>query len=812
MNPRYEVREIIAEGGLGSVHRGWDLNLGREVAIKRVRVSESGESRGRTSELLNEAHTLSALQHPNIVSVYDSGEDDQGSFIVMELVKGETLEQIIERGALNEADFEQLALQALEGLIAAHALNIVHLDLKPLNIMVCWHASGQFQVKLLDFGLAQIAQAPSEQTVDRDGAIMGSVFFMAPEQFERAPVDQRTDLYALGGIFYHALTQQYPFQGETGPQVMVAHLKHRFIPLARYRPDLNPFITQWVEWLMSCKPADRPKNAAQALAAFRSRSFPVKVVEPRGPITEVKEVRKEAAPRAQPVRVVPDEIEPAPLNRNAREYRPSRPRPAAKTFPKWAVFTLPLLGVAILGFAALRLIQSANEAGRQERFANLVAAETPLGTDVDVRLLLQYLEFPKSSPAAAQTLIKLGGGDYIDPILIEHLKQAKSREAKGNLAKVLGMRGVVAAVPSLLEMLDAKEADVRKAAWTALGMLAQASDFPTLFERLGSVIPQEIPFAEAALASAAMEGKDSAERLELVIREFRTGLGTDVYRSALLRVIGAVGGEKAMGILQEALRLSSIELRKNACLAFAQWASSEPIGLLAKTFADESDPACRLIGLNVIGNLILKPGPLSQNELFESVQGLRAVAKDARERDEALNIVSRVTAPGVIEFCRNLAANEPGKKQACDAIIKRVQAGLAKVIALAEDTTLLPEEGDFARAGGLRMVDGALTNWMSEADWVSWLVEVKAPGSYEVSIRQSSTSRDQGRYEILAAQNRIETSVVRTGGDSDFKSFINGKANFVSAGLHKIWLKPTLIPEDEVLFRLQSLGFKKLEN
>jgi hypothetical protein len=92
------------------------------------------------------------------------------------------------------------------------------------------------------------------------------------------------------------------------------------------------------------------------------------------------------------------------------------------------------------------------------------------------------------------------------------------------------------------------------------------------------------------------------------------------------------------------------------------------------------------------------------------------------------------------------------------------------------------------------------------------LVEVKAPGSYEVSIRQSSTSRDQGRYEILAAQNRIETSVVRTGGDSDFKSFINGKAKFVSAGLHKIWLKPTLIPEDEVLFRLQSLGFKKLEN
>jgi serine/threonine protein kinase len=274
MNPRYDVCEIIAEGGLGSVHRGWDLDLGREVAIKRVRVACSGASNARKMELLNEARTLSTLKHPNIVSVYDSGEDEQGAYLVMELVKGENLEQIIERGALSEADFEQLAIQTLEGLIAAHAVNVVHLDLKPMNVMVCWSAIGQIQIKLLDFGLAQMVEAPSDQATDGDGSIMGSVFFMAPEQFERGPVDRRTDLYALGEIFYHALTQQYPFQGETGPQVMVAHLKHRFIPLIKYRPDLDPFVPQWVEWLMSCKPADRPNDAAEALKSFLERRFP----------------------------------------------------------------------------------------------------------------------------------------------------------------------------------------------------------------------------------------------------------------------------------------------------------------------------------------------------------------------------------------------------------------------------------------------------------------------------------------------------------------------------------------------------------
>ena len=107
--------------------------------------------------------------------------------------------------------------------------------------------------------------------VKNDGAVTGSLFFMAPERFDRAPGDMRADMYSLGCVCYQALTGQPPFQGDTAAQVMVAHLRHQFTPLAELRPDLPAFIPRWVEWLLSHRPEDRPASASIALAAFRAR-------------------------------------------------------------------------------------------------------------------------------------------------------------------------------------------------------------------------------------------------------------------------------------------------------------------------------------------------------------------------------------------------------------------------------------------------------------------------------------------------------------------------------------------------------------
>jgi serine/threonine protein kinase len=273
MRDRYEIRSKIAQGGLGAVYVAYDRNLDRDVALKRVLPEALGEDPNAAIDLIKEARVLSALQHPNIVTVYDVGQDDKGPYVVMELLKGETLDHTIKRGALPQADFEQLVTQCLEGLVAAQAVGLVHRDLKPANIMVIWHATGKFQLKILDFGLAKLSKHPSKQTIDQSDTIMGSIYFMAPEQFERAELDGRVDLYTMGAIFYYTLTTQYPYQGDNAPQVMAAHLTHNYLSLEKVRPDLPAWIGGWLDWLMSRQAKHRPADAREALAYFREEKF-----------------------------------------------------------------------------------------------------------------------------------------------------------------------------------------------------------------------------------------------------------------------------------------------------------------------------------------------------------------------------------------------------------------------------------------------------------------------------------------------------------------------------------------------------------
>jgi serine/threonine protein kinase len=140
------VQGKIGQGGLGEVYLAKDTQLDRDVALKRVKVPEDGNADAMAADLIREARTLSVLQHPNIVTVYDVGKDEKGPFVVLELLKGETLDQVIQRGGMTPQDFTEVVTQSLEGLIAAQAVGLVHRDLKPGNIMVIWLASGKFQI------------------------------------------------------------------------------------------------------------------------------------------------------------------------------------------------------------------------------------------------------------------------------------------------------------------------------------------------------------------------------------------------------------------------------------------------------------------------------------------------------------------------------------------------------------------------------------------------------------------------------------------------------------------------------------------
>ncbi len=267
MIPRYEIRSVIAKGEGGVVHRAWDRETNCEVVLKRAGALM------RDDALLAEAAMLRRIRHPNVVSFLDAGRDDDGAFLVMEFVAGRTLEGVVADCPLDSVEFALLATQSLEGVIAAHAQNIMHLDLKPQNLLWGAGEDGRMRVKILDFGVAVCAPSePGANRGDHCSPVMGSLFYMSPERFDRAQPDARADLYSLGCVFYFALTRLPPFHGETAPQVMVAHICHQFTSLAEMRPDLPAFIPCWVEWLFKPKREDRPVSATLALEVFRSGS------------------------------------------------------------------------------------------------------------------------------------------------------------------------------------------------------------------------------------------------------------------------------------------------------------------------------------------------------------------------------------------------------------------------------------------------------------------------------------------------------------------------------------------------------------
>ena len=266
---RYEIKGKLGEGGVGAVYKAFDTQLNREVAIKRVLADGNYDNKEEaTKHLLKEATALSSVQHPHIVTVYDAGVDDDGPYVVMELIHGKTLDEMVERGTLTWNDLREIALQSQEALIAAQELDLVHRDLKPSNVMVCWLPSGKFQVKIVDFGLAKFSAAPSLQTIDHGDAVFGSIFFMAPEQFERTPLDKRTDMYAMGCLYYFALTGECPFNGETAASVMASHLQHHVTPLHELRPDIPRWGADWVMWHIERSMDARPTDARSALERF----------------------------------------------------------------------------------------------------------------------------------------------------------------------------------------------------------------------------------------------------------------------------------------------------------------------------------------------------------------------------------------------------------------------------------------------------------------------------------------------------------------------------------------------------------------
>ena len=271
MAERYKIYEKLGMGGVGAVFRAYDSQLKRWVAVKRLlTANEADIDKNVASELRREADALASLRNPNIVTIFDVASDDEGLFIVMELLQGEDLADVVARGPLPYDDFKELASQTLEGLLSAHQHHILHRDIKPENIKVERLPGGRLQAKIIDFGLARAGLRARKQTEDQEGTVMGSIYYMAPEQLTREPVDERTDLYSLGCVFYEALSGRKAFDGNSMAEVIDKHIDHVLVPLHQIAPHVPQWLGAWCARLMAQKPEDRPANAQQAIEEFRA--------------------------------------------------------------------------------------------------------------------------------------------------------------------------------------------------------------------------------------------------------------------------------------------------------------------------------------------------------------------------------------------------------------------------------------------------------------------------------------------------------------------------------------------------------------
>jgi len=265
---RYLTGRQIGEGGTADVYSALDVNMGRPVAIKRLR--ESGEDNSYLAEL----EALSRITHPNVVCCYDADMDDEGGFIVMEYIEGDDVEALVDEIPFDLPTFFEFARQCLEGLHATHSSGVLHLDLKPSNMMITDLGGSRPVVKLIDFGRAERSQN-DRGSQPRGRGMDGSIHYLAPEQLLGGHLDRRTDLYALGCIFYWCLSGKRPFYGDSAMVVMAAHLQHNVQHLGEIKPDLPSWLTEWVMSFLEFNADERPPSAKQALLALQPENWQI---------------------------------------------------------------------------------------------------------------------------------------------------------------------------------------------------------------------------------------------------------------------------------------------------------------------------------------------------------------------------------------------------------------------------------------------------------------------------------------------------------------------------------------------------------
>ena len=271
---QYQLGEKIGGGGMGEIYKARDTRLNRVVAIKVLTADMSADPE-RRRRFVQEAQAVSALNHPNIITIFDIVNDGETQYIVIEYVDGKTLFELIPKGGLAIPQVIRYAAQVAEALCAAHAAGIIHRDLKPANVMV----TGTGLVKVLDFGLAKLVDWPATEAdgttvtmlptpLTVEGSILGTVNYMSPEQAEGKKLDVRSDIFSFGAVLYEMLTGQSAFRGDSVVSTLTAVLRDDVRPIKEAAPDVPAELDRIVTTCLKKNPLDRFQSMQEVQAAL----------------------------------------------------------------------------------------------------------------------------------------------------------------------------------------------------------------------------------------------------------------------------------------------------------------------------------------------------------------------------------------------------------------------------------------------------------------------------------------------------------------------------------------------------------------
>jgi len=419
---RYRLIEPLARGGMATVWIAEDPVLSRQVAVKVLRADLAADDATRV-RFRHEAIAAAKLSHPNIVSTFDTGDDDGIAYIVMELIHGPTLRDLIDqRGGLAVSDVIRIGKQVADALDAAHRAGLVHRDVKPANVLV--PASGP--VKVTDFG---IAKAAGGDDLTRTGTVMGTARYLSPEQVNGRPTDARTDVYALGLLMYEALCGHPPFGGDTDIATAMARLTTSAPAVRAERPEVSAALDDVIHQCLARQPASRFASAAAVRDALeRARLDPTGAI-PR-PVTLAP-----AVPRASDV-TGPTTPQPVPVTTAA-------PRRRARGTWLWLILVLV---VAVAGGVLAFLLVSGSSGSRSSSSngaSSLPSAATasvtasafdPLGDGTENPDLVkfavdndpatswtteQYATFPDGAKTGVGLVLDLNGEYDVQKVIVE---------------------------------------------------------------------------------------------------------------------------------------------------------------------------------------------------------------------------------------------------------------------------------------------------------------------------------------------------------------------------------------------------------